>query len=123
MEAAINTRPPRRVHAERRTIDGGALAADGRCDGGMAADRRGGAMADWRGGGSTARVLTVVKLLALFWICLTSSGRTQTWHLPQRAHALSEHLIQEDLNHAHVCCVRPCAIGRRRAPGWALTSP
>ena len=49
--AAIKTRPPRRVHTERRTIYGGALAADGRCDGGMAAGGRGGSMADGRGGG------------------------------------------------------------------------
>ena len=93
MEAAIkhSTTEGWRVHTERRTIDGGALAADGRCDGGMAADGRGGAMADGRGGGGTARVLTVVKLLLIDRVCLTSSGSTQTWHLPQRTHALSEH--------------------------------
>ena len=72
MQAAINTRPPRRgsTHsARRRTIDGGALAAGKRCDG-CTATGRGGAMAGGAGGRSTARVLTVVVklLLDLFWI-------------------------------------------------------
>ena len=49
------------------TIDGGALAADGRCDGGMAADGRGEAMAmaDGRGARRMARALTIMKLLLI----------------------------------------------------------
>ena len=43
-------------------------------------------------------------------------------HLPQRTHSLPEHLIQEYLNHAYVYCLCPGAIGRRRAPGRALSS-
>ena len=65
MQAAINTRPPKRVHTERRTADGGALAADGRCDGGMAADGQGEAMAmadGRRGGGRDSPWLLLVRI-------------------------------------------------------------
>ena len=114
-------RPYRTTYDRRRRIGGG-RAVRRRHGGGRVG--RGGAMAVWWGAGSMAVVLTVVKFLLDRSDLFDFKWQYTDMALGKRLHALlPEHLIQEDLNDdPHVCCVCPCALGRRRAPGRALSS-